>query len=73
MTDQINPAHYIRCKEVLCVEVIDILQFFFGTDPLMWNAGKYILRAGHKDGSPVNVDREKALWYIERAIERDAA
>lgn len=73
MSDQINPPHYRRCKEVLGVEVIDILEFFFPNDPLMWNAGKYLLRGGHKDGAPMVIERGKAIWYLERAQQRDAA
>ena len=63
MTDQINPAHYRRFP----VEVIDI------TEHLNFNRGnavKYLARAGAKDGADELRDLEKALWYVEREIQR---
>lgn len=64
--DPVNPNHYKRSKEVLGVEVVDILQFFFPNDPLLWNAGKYLLRAGHKDD--LVQDLRKLVWYVEKRI-----
>lgn len=71
MSDQINPEHYRRAIDLVGVEVIDILEAFFPDDPLLFNAGKYLLRQGHKPGADKNTDREKAVWYINRAIARD--
>lgn len=71
MSDQVNPDHYKRAISLVGVEVIDILEAFFPDDPLMFNAGKYLLRQGHKPGADANVDRQKAVWYINRAIARD--
>lgn len=64
--DMVNPDHYKRSKEVLGVEVIQILDFFFGDDPHLWQVGKYLLRAGHKPGATEDLD--KALWYLEHKL-----
>ena len=69
MSDAVNPQHYKRSKEALGVEVIDILEYFFPDDPLMWQVGKYMLRAGHKDG--LVQDLEKARWYLDRRIAKE--
>jgi hypothetical protein len=43
--DPVNhPAHYTFGK----LEVIDILEDWFPTDPLLWQVGKYIARGRHK-------------------------
>jgi len=68
MSDPVNhPAHYIFGK----FEVIDVLEDFFPTDPLLWQVGKYIARAGRK-GSALE-DLEKAAWYLRRRIEKEKA
>lgn len=56
------PAHYIGSK----FEAWDVLDEFFGSDPLLWNAGKYLIRAGKKDS--LVQDLQKAIVYIERRI-----
>lgn len=66
MDNVIAPPHYESCKEVLGVEVWDILDHFFGDRPHLWNAGKYLLRAGRKAGSPEEQDLGKAIQFIER-------
>ena len=60
----VKPVHYTFGK----YEVIDILEDWFPTDPLLWQVGKYIARAGRK-GSAVE-DLEKAKFYLERKIEK---
>lgn len=67
--DEVNPRHYKRSIEGLGVEVIDILEFFFGDDPLLFNAGKYLLRAGHK--GDLVTDLEKLKWYVQRRIDKE--
>lgn len=60
-----HPAHYggdtphetIKCLEAWGLE----------SDALLWNAVKYIARAGKK--GPIKQDLEKALWYLKRRIE----
>ncbi|MDR1252813.1 MAG: DUF3310 domain-containing protein [Treponema sp.] len=38
-------------------------------DPLLWQVGKYIARAGRK--GTVLQDLEKAEWYLRRRIEKE--
>ena len=64
--DNVNhPAHYTGGK----IEVIDFIEdkelgFNLG------NAVKYISRAGRKDADKTVEDLRKAVWYINRQIER---
>lgn len=60
-----HPPHYTFSK----YEVIDVLEAWFSTDPLLWQVGKYISRAGRK--GPALQDLKKAKFYLERAIERE--
>lgn len=65
MNDPVNhPAHYTTGK----IEVIDFI-----TDKKLdfcrGNAVKYIVRAGLKDPSKEKEDLQKAIFYINRAIE----
>lgn len=61
--DAINPAHYrAHPSGVECIQVTEHMNFCIG------NAMKYLWRAGLK-GDAVQ-DLEKALWYIDREIER---
>lgn len=61
----VHPNHYNSVKGA--PEVWDILDQFFSDDPLLWNAGKYLLRAGKK-GSKLE-DLEKLSQYVNRRIE----
>jgi hypothetical protein len=64
--DPVNhPAHYTFGK----YEAFDVLEDWFGTDPLLWQVGKYIARAGRK-GSMLE-DLEKAAWYLARRIAKE--
>jgi hypothetical protein len=57
--DPVNrPAHYTFGK----YEVIDVLEDWFPADPLLWQTGKYIARAGRK-GAMLE-DLQKAAWYF---------
>lgn len=59
----IDPDHYqSHPSGIECIEVTEHMNFCLG------NAMKYIWRAGLK-GKAV-IDLEKAIWYIEREIER---
>ena len=64
--DNVNhPAHYTGGQ----IEVIDFIEdkelgFHLG------NAVKYISRAGRKDADKTVEDLRKAVWYINRQIER---
>lgn len=60
-----HPSHYTDGK----IEVIDFIEdkklgFHLG------NAVKYISRAGKKDPNKYVEDLRKAIWYINRKIER---
>lgn len=60
-----HPTHY----NVGRIEVIDVIEAWgLGYGFNRGNAIKYIARAGHKD-SEIE-DLKKAVWYIQREIER---
>ncbi|MFE0151337.1 DUF3310 domain-containing protein [Nonomuraea sp. NPDC059007] len=63
--DSVNhPAHYTEHPSgVECIQVTEHMGFLLG------NAVKYIWRAGLKSQDPVQ-DLEKAIWYLQRAIEK---
>jgi hypothetical protein len=64
--DPVNhPSHYTFGK----YEVIDVLEDWFSEDPLLWQAGKYIARAGRK--GDLAEDLKKAAWYLQRRIEKE--
>jgi hypothetical protein len=66
MTDIINkPPHYNTGK----IEVISYIEDK-GLGFHLGNAVKYISRAGHKDPSKYIEDLKKAVWYVEREINR---
>lgn len=75
-TDVVNaPEHYSwlgsalskQVENVGDVEVFHVLMAAFDKDPLLWQVGKYLLRAGRKDDR--KQDLEKARWYLDKAIE----
>ena len=58
-----NPKHYCSSpSNVECIQVAEHLSFCMG------NAIKYLWRAGEK--GDFEQDCRKAIWYIEREIER---
>lgn len=59
-----RPKHYNFGK----YEVADILDDWFSQNPLLWQVGKYIARADHKENAIQ--DLEKAEWYLKREIAR---
>lgn len=61
-----HPGHYNKGG----IEVLDIIEAF-NLDFSLGNAVKYILRSQYKHESSVE-DLQKARFYIERAIEREA-
>ena len=65
-----SPQHYTYAKDKLGgIEVIDILEAFYPDEPLLWQVGKYLLRAGHK--GPMLQDLQKARWYLDRRIAKE--
>ena len=64
--DNVNhPSHYTYGK----IEVIDAIEAW-GLNFHRGNAVKYIARAGKKNIANEVEDLEKAVWYINREIER---
>ena len=69
-----NPKHYTSHPSgIECIEVTEHMGFCIG------NAIKYLWRAGLKQEAGMNDiskhihDLEKAIWYIEREIQRIAS
>ena len=70
-----SPGHYSWLGNALAeqvenigdVGVFHVLMAAFDKDPLLWQVGKYLLRAGRKDDK--KQDLEKARWYLDKAIE----
>lgn len=67
-SDPVNhPNHYqIELRNGTTVEVMDILDARFGDDALLWNVGKYLLRAGHKDEMIQELKKQRV--YLDRKI-----
>lgn len=74
--DVVNtPKHYAWLGNALAeqvenvgdVEVFHVLMAAFDKDPLLWQVGKYLLRAGRKDDR--KQDLKKARWYLDKAID----
>ena len=65
MSDNVNhPKHYNNINGIECIQVVECFNFNKG------NAIKYIWRAGEKNKDTEIEDLRKAIWYIEREIER---
>ena len=67
--DNVNhPSHYTDGK----YECIDYMESAgYTNDGYLFNAVKYISRAGKKDPSKFDEDLDKAVWYLKRKIEKD--
>ena len=66
MSDMVNhPAHYTDGR----IEVIDFIEDKRLNYP-RGNALKYLCRAGKKDPAKEVEDLQKAIWYINREIQR---
>lgn len=74
-SDVVNaPKHYSwlgnalaeQVENIADVEVFHVLMAAFDEDPLLWQVGKYLLRAGRKDDR--TQDLKKARWYLDKAI-----
>ena len=65
--DIINfPKHY-NSSSIQPIDAIEAWKLDFR----LANAVKYIARAGKKDPKKLKEDLEKAIWYIERFIEKE--
>ena len=50
-------------------EAIKVLrEWQLDKDAYLWNTGKYLSRAGHKDGNSLLQDLTKARWYLDYKI-----
>lgn len=61
-----HPAHYggdVPHEVVKCLEAWGL-----EADALLWNAVKYIARAGKKEKERKLEDLKKAQWYLSRRI-----
>ena len=64
-TETVNhPAHYGAIPGIECIDVVEHFNFNLG------NVIKYVWRVGLKPGTDVKDDLKKAIWYLEREIER---
>lgn len=64
MSDHINPGHYKLDNGAEVIDVSETLSFNLG------NVVKYAARAGKKPGADTLTDLGKALWYLEREMNR---
>ena len=64
-----HPRHYQSEGGIECIDYIEALGFGDGFE--LGNAIKYIARAGRK-GSATE-DLRKAIWYLQRYIDRTEA
>lgn len=62
--DNTNPNYYRQG-----IEVIDFIECY-GLNFHRGNAVKYIARAGKKDPSKESEDLRKAIWYLQRELQR---
>lgn len=65
MSNVNKPPHYQGEK----FEVIDIIEDY-NLDFALGNAVKYVLRAGKKDPNKTKEDLRKAIWYLQRSIDK---
>ena len=60
-----NPEHY-QSSKLEAIEVIEAFNLNFS----LGSAIKYILRAGKKPGEATEEDLKKAIWYLQRELDR---
>lgn len=66
---EINHPSYYNNGKIEVIDFIEDKQLNFA----LGNAVKYICRAGKKDPATAVEDLEKALWYLDREVERRSA
>jgi hypothetical protein len=59
-----HPDHYQLPGGIEVLDIVEGMSFNLG------NAVKYLLRAGKKPGVPMETDLKKAVFYIQREIDR---
>jgi hypothetical protein len=66
---EINHPSYYGGDDVY--EVVKVLEAWgLDTNARLFNAVKYIARAGKKEGAPYDADLKKAQWYLTREIDK---
>jgi hypothetical protein len=60
-----HPEHY-QSKNMEAIDVIESYKLNFS----LGSALKYILRAGKKPEEQMEEDLKKAIWYLQREIDR---
>ena len=60
-----HPDHY-QSERIETIDVIEAFRLNFS----LGSAVKYILRAGKKPSEKATEDLSKAVWYLQREIER---
>ena len=60
-----HPNHYQLPGGIEVLDIVEDMSFNLG------NATKYLLRAGKKPGVPARTDLRKAMFYIQREIDRE--
>ena len=60
-----NPDHY-QSSRLEAIEVIEAFNLNFS----LGSAIKYILRSGKKPGEAADEDLKKAIWYLQREVDR---
>jgi hypothetical protein len=64
-----HPSHYGGKENVY--EVVKVCEAWgLDNDAYIFNVVKYVARAGKKDTDKELQDMKKALWYLNRKIER---
>lgn len=63
-SEQVNHPDHYRRGGAECIDVAEQLNFNLG------NVVKYIYRAGRKSGEETTTALQKALWYLQREIQR---
>lgn len=61
-----HPDHYQTEGNLEAIDVIEAYDLNFS----LGSAVKYLLRAGKKPGESAIEDLSKAIWYIQREIDR---
>lgn len=63
-----SPPHYLTDSGIEAIDVIEAFDLPYH----LGNVAKYVLRAGKKPGEEAIRDLKKAVWYLERYIEKNS-
>lgn len=64
--EKINHPNHYQAENMEAIDVIEAYNLNFS----LGSALKYILRAGKKPNEKTSEDLKKAIWYLQREIER---